>query len=218
MCSKNKITKSKLYSYFWVFFLACIFGSLWEIVLNFIKHGNIVGRSSLIYGQFNIVYGFGALLLIIVLDQIKSKNNFCIFVSGFFVGGAFEYLCSFFQEKVFGTVSWKYGNIPLNLNGRINFIFCIFWGLLSIFWFKFIYKNLIKLLEKIPNKVMVYLTNFLIIFMVFNIAISLIAALRQTERRNGKLPSNKIEVYIDKYYPDDLMDRVYNNAMKIKPK
>ena len=45
-----------------------------------------------------------------------------------FLGGAYEYLCSVFTELVFGKVFWDYSWMPFNLGGRINLLYCFFWG------------------------------------------------------------------------------------------
>ena len=48
------------------------------------------------------------------------------------IGAAFEYFCSLFQEIAFGTVSWEYSDTPLNLGGRTNIQYAVFWGLLGM--------------------------------------------------------------------------------------
>ena len=57
-------------------------------------------------------------------------------------------------------------------------------------------------------------TNLLLIFMVFNISISTIAALRQNERAKNIPPENKVEIFLDNYYSDKYMEEVFANARR----
>lgn len=57
-----------------------------------------------------------------------------------------------FTELVFGTVFWDYSDIPFNLGGRINLLYCFFWGIAAVIWLKILYPRLSALIEKIPGK------------------------------------------------------------------
>ena len=37
---------------------------------------------------------------------------------------------------VFGKVFWDYSDIPFNLGGRINLLYCFFWGIAAVVWLK----------------------------------------------------------------------------------
>ena len=47
--------------------------------------------------------------------------------------------------------------------------------------------------------------------MTFDIAISSMAAVRQEERRKDIPPKNSVDVFLDETYPDERMDKIYNN-------
>ena len=51
-----------LYWVFWLFLIAGVAGDLVEIVFWLVTRGELTSRSSLIYGQFSIVWGAGAVL------------------------------------------------------------------------------------------------------------------------------------------------------------
>ena len=73
-------------------------------------------RQGLIYGPFIQVYGMGALAFYFLVKTEQDPKK--LFFKGMIMGGVLEYLCSFFQEIFFGSVSWDYSNLFLNLNGR----------------------------------------------------------------------------------------------------
>lgn len=95
-----------------------------------------MSRSSVLYGPFSIVWGLGCVLLTALLYKYKDRSDRYIFLAGTVLGGAYEYSCSVFTELVFGTVFWDYSHIPFNLGGRINLLFCFFWGIAAVVWLK----------------------------------------------------------------------------------
>lgn len=221
--SDKLITKEKsfasglnFYKLFWVFFIGCFAGVVVETFWCFITKFKFESRQGLIYGPFNLVYGVGALLITVCLYKIYKKNDRWLFLGGFVIGNIFEYICSLLQEKLFGTISWDYSSTPLAINGRINLVFSGMWGLLSVIWFRWIYPKLEYIIEKIPNKIGKTLTWILLVFMIFNTAISGLAVGRQKQRREGKEATNKIEVFLDEHYNDELLNKVYPNMKIVK--
>ena len=125
-------TRYKLLKLFWIFLLASLIGAVVEIVFVGLSAGEWMSRSSLLYGQFSVVWGLGAVLMTVLLHRLAGKNDRYIFFSGALLGGAYEYLCSWVGEKVFGVIFWDYSHIPFNLNGRVNLLYCLFWGIAAV--------------------------------------------------------------------------------------
>lgn len=191
----------------------CMFGTFWEMFNHFIHHGNFVSRSALIYGPFNPVYGIGALLFLVL---VRVKKTWKIFVYGMLLGGFCEYICSYVQEKVFGTISWNYSNDFLNIDGRTSLFYMVFWGLLALLFTKFIYPKLVKIINSFTFKHSEIITVCVLIFMVFNCFISVCACIRQADRVNGYAAKNGFEIFLDEHYPDERIDRIYNNKVRKK--
>ena len=144
-----------------------------------------------------------------MLFRSTKKHAVWIFLGCSVLGGGFEYLCSWVQETLFGTVSWQYRHLPFNLNGRVSLLFCMFWGALALLWLRWFYPKLSNFIEKIPNKAGIPLTWVLVAFMLFNITVSALAVSRQSQRHNGIAASNAVDEYFDEHYPDDYLKRVY---------
>ena len=109
-----------------------------------------MSRSSVIYGPFSIVWGLGCAFLTLLLYRYRNKSDSTIFLAGTLLGGAYEYICSVFTEMVFGTIFWDYSGFAFNLGGRINLLYCFFWGIAAVVWLKLIYPKLSGCIEKIP--------------------------------------------------------------------
>ncbi|ERK31342.1 putative ABC transporter permease [Clostridium intestinale] len=203
------------YKIFWIFFIGCILGVVIETIWCIITRFRIESRSGLIYGPFNLVYGFGAVIITLSLYWLYNKRDLWVFVGGMLVGGVYEYLCSWVQEKIFGTVSWEYSQMNFNLNGRISLLYCFFWGILALIWVKQIYPVLSNLIEKIPNRIGASLTWALFIFMIFNTGISGLVVERQTERREGIQAVSSLDKYLDKHYSDEVLKKIYPNMIYV---
>ena len=100
-----------LYWVFWLFLIAGVAGDLVEIVFWLVTRGELTSRSSLIYGQFSIVWGAGAVLLTLVFHRMDSRSTPRIFLAGTLLGGVYEYVCSLLQEKLFGACFWDYRHV-----------------------------------------------------------------------------------------------------------
>ena len=204
------------YKLFWVFFIGSFLGVIIEMLYCYIQNGHFESRVGLIWGPFNLVYGFGAVALSFFLYKYRNRSTFYSFGGGFIVGSVIEYLCSFFQELLFGSVSWDYSSMPFNLNGRICLLYSIFWGILGIFWIKEIYPRMAVWILRIPNKIGKVLTIVLLIFMIVNSLASGIVVYRWSKREAGVNASNAVEKLIDEYYPNEKMEEIFPNLTFVK--
>ena len=149
-----------------------------------------------------------------LISKVKDPKE--AFFSGMIMGGILEYICSFFQEILFGTISWDYSNLFLNFNGRTCLLYCFYWGIIAVVYLKIVYPLFEKIEPLIYKKSIRILTVFCMIFMIFDITISCMAANRQKERHNNVPAKNQIDVFLDNKYPDEYLDRVYDNKKEIK--
>lgn len=200
------------YKLFWLFLIGSFLGDLVETVFCRYSLGYWMSRSSVVYGPFSVVWGLGCALLTAFLYKYKDKSDRFIFFYGTVVGGAYEYLCSVGTEILFGASFWDYSKIPFNLGGRINLLYCFFWGFAAVIWLKGVYPFLSGWIEKIPKKTGVVLSWVLIVLMCANMAISAFALVRYTGRQLGQEPKNQLEQMIDERFPDDRMARIYPKA------
>lgn len=201
-----------------LFFLGAFLGDITETIFCFATTGRLMSRSSVVYGPFSIVWGLGCVLLTLILYQYRNRSDSYIFIFGTVVGGAYEYFCSVFTELVFGTVFWDYSHIPFNLGGRINLLYCFFWGIAAVIWLKLLYPFFSSLIEKIPKKLGILATWILIIFMLFNIVLSGLALNRYHVRNSSPSGTqNSLDIFLDEHFPDARMEQIYPNAIQVTP-
>lgn len=217
---KNKGEKkevlNKLVKVFWVFIIGSVIGYVLEMIVGLVQNGHFVSRQGLLIGPFIQVYGLGLVTYYLVISKIKDKNNVKIFILSMILGGVIEYLFSFFQEKLFGTISWDYSNLPFNINGRTSLLHFLYWGTGGVLFVKFILPYIDGLDNLYKYKAYKIITSFLIVFICFDIIISGLAGIRCLERRRNMEAKNDIDVFFDVYYPDSKLKEIYSNAKEVK--
>lgn len=199
-----------------LFIIGSLLGDITETIFCRITAGYWMSRSSLVWGPFSVVWGLAIALVTVLLYRYKDKPASWLFVVGTLLGGAYEYLCSVCTEVVFGAVFWDYSHIPFNLGGRINLLYCFFWGFAAVAWFKLLYPPISNLIERLPRRFGTVLTWLLCLFMVADMAVSALALIRYNTRLEGEPPRNQLEVYLDEHYDDARMQAVYPKAVHIQ--
>ncbi len=202
---------------FWIFMIGCFIGVVLETVLCLVNNHVLQNRSGVIYGPFNPIYGAGAVLMSVLLYPIAQCSNLILFIGSALIGGGFEYLCSYLEETIFGTVSWDYSYMPLNINGRTNVLYMLFWGVLGVIWMKQVYPLLAGLIEKFPRRWGVVLTWVLTIFMLANMLISALAVQRQALRRAGIPAESSFQQFLDYEYPDSRLSEIFPSMQPVQP-
>lgn len=196
----------------WIFFLGAFLGDITETIFCYFTMGKLMSRSSVVYGSFSLVWGIGVAGITMLLYRYRNNEDRYMFLAGTFLGGAYEYICSVFTEICFGTVFWDYSDIPFNLGGRINLLYCFFWGIAALVWMKLFYPFFAKWIERIPMKTGKILSYIIIVFMTVNVIISASALARYSDRNQEKKPQNAIEEWLDSHFNDKRMERIYPNA------
>ncbi|HJB29562.1 MAG TPA: putative ABC transporter permease [Candidatus Blautia faecavium] len=201
------------YKLFWLFFIGSLLGDIVETIFCRITAGVWMSRSSLVWGPFSIVWGLAIVFATVLLYKDREKPDRHLFLVGTFLGGAYEYICSVLSELVFGKVFWDYSKIPFNLDGRINLLYCFFWGIAAVVWIKGLYPKLSGWIEKIPKIWGYILTWILAAFMTVNMLVSGLALIRYDQRAGGPPAASGWEHIIDTHFDDSKMQQIYPNAI-----
>lgn len=195
--------------------LICFVGSFAGVVIELLwcllRHGYLESRSGLVYGPFNLLYGVGAVALTAALYRFRNRGAWLSFLGGMLVGSVVEYVCSWGQETFFGSRSWDYSNMPFNLNGRICLLYSFFWGFLGVLWIKGIYPRMVQCILKIPNRIGKIVTWALLVFFIWDAAVTGVAVLRWSERLHHTAQPGAFWELIDRRFPDERMERVFAN-------
>ena len=210
---KEDTERCTLVHLFWLFLIGALLGDFVETIFCRITVGVWMSRSSLVWGPFSVVWGLAIALVTALLYRDRNKKESRLFLVGTFLGGAYEYTCSVFTEIVFGKVFWDYSGIPFNLGGRINLLYCFFWGIAAVVWFRLLYPHIAKLIALILRKTGRILTTGLVLFIIADIFVSVLALVRYDSRANGFEAEHHWEQIMDSHFDDARMERIYPNAI-----
>ncbi len=196
--------------YFWTFVLGSLLGVIIETIWCLIKYRKFESRKGVIFGPFNPLYGVAAVALSFSINASSNKSLGYIFITGVVIASFIEYVCSYCQEKFTGTVSWNYKDFKWNLNGRINFVYSIIWGFLTLFWAKTFMPMINDAMPFFYDREFLTIVSF--ILMALDCIISLAACIRRKQRREKVYAHTKFEKHLDYFYNDEVMDKVYANS------
>ena len=200
----------------WLFVVGAFLGDVVETIFCRITAGVWMSRSSLVWGPFSVVWGLALVLAAVLLRGSERKSESRIFWFGVILGGAYEYVCSAVTELLFGTVFWDYSGFKFNLGGRINLLYCFFWGIAAVAWIRYGYPLVAKGMNKLKTHIRPWMTAALAVFMTVNMGVSALAMARYDARTSGVEAATPLAVFLDAHFDNARMERIYPNAKKVE--
>lgn len=167
--------------YFLLLIIYSFLGWVYESTLCSITAHKLINRGFL-NGPICPVYGFGSLIVLLLLDGMTDTIAILYFTSALLTCTV-EYIASYILEKLFATKWWDYSTYRFNINGRVCLLGAIVFGLLSVLLIEYIHPVVEELLDGLSNKTLIYST--LILFIV--IMIDLFITVRHILDLNGRL-------------------------------
>ena len=210
------------------FIIYSIVGYLIETAFGLVKYGTLESRQSFLYGPFCVIYGIGAVVIILSLQYFKKNFN-TLFLGGCLVGSILEYVISWIGEAILNVKWWDYSNMPFNINGRICLSYAVFWGILSLYLMISLNPKIDRLIDwmkkKINIKVLKGTVITLIIVMVIDCIITGYAVLcfmvRMIKINDIKVDNtDKINIAYSTLYNNEsinkIIHRFFNDEKMIK--
>lgn len=195
------ITYSKL---FWLFLLGSVAGVIIEGVFCLIKKGHWESHVVSVFGAFNILYGFGAVIYYVGAVKLREKYILVRVLSMTIMATIMELSGGLLLRYGLGMRAWNYDHNFLNYKGIICLSFSMAWGIVAYLMCK-VYPYINRLLDIFQGKYWKRASIVLSMIMVVDILFTCIFIVRWSERHYG-IPSNSnfIKV-IDIEAPDDWM-------------
>lgn len=113
-------------SYVLLFFTFSFIGWSWEVVIHLIRDGMFVNRGTM-YGPWLSIYGWGGLVILILLKRYRSKP-WKLFVMSVVTCGLIEYFTALYLEVFLHLRYMNYNGYFLNIKGRVCLEGLIFFG------------------------------------------------------------------------------------------
>lgn len=180
--------------YFLLFMIYAILGWIMEVTCKLVQYKRFINRGFLI-GPYCPIYGYGALLITILLKRYTS-DPIVLFVMAIVVCGTLEYLTSYFMEKIYKARWWDYSTKKFNINGRVCLETVIPFGILGLLIMYILNPFFIGKIEAIPQIILNVLSVILLIIYICDNIISgiVIRYVKKTEKDLGKELDNTEEI------------------------
>ena len=206
------------FNLFWIFTVCCVLGLIIETVYHFVMvdPGHYQDRAGLLFGPFSPIYGFGAVLMTVALNRFHDKNVVLIFLVSAVIGGAFEYLTSWFMQFAFGIVAWDYSGTFLSIDGRTNGMFMAMWGVLGVVWIKLCLPWMLTLVNLIPWNWRYAVTTVCAALMIVDGAMTLLSLDCWYQRMAGKPAETAMAQFFDRNFDNEYMQERFQ-SMSIDP-
>ncbi|WP_125982140.1 putative ABC transporter permease [Bifidobacterium goeldii] len=204
------------FNLFWLFVVGCVFGLTIESIYHVVLFHEWQDRAGLLWGPFSPIYGFGAVLLTVLLNRLWRSNWLLIFCASAVIGGTFEYLTSWVMEVAFGITAWDYTGQWLSIDGRTSGKYMFFWGLLGLAWIKLILPHLLAMIQRIPWKWRYSLTLVFLVFMLVDATMTVMAIDAWYSRLAGIADDSPIANFFAAHFDNDFMANRFQ-TMSIDP-
>ena len=154
-----------------MFFIMCLIGWTWEVILNIITSGEFVNKGML-HGPWLPIYGSGGILILTFLYRFRKnpKNEFLITI---LLCGTVEYFTGFVIELINnGKRWWDYTGYFLNLQGRICAEGLLAFGIGGIIIVYFAAPLIDNLIRKINPKILFGILSILLTIFILDLIYS----------------------------------------------
>jgi uncharacterized membrane protein len=153
------------------FFAYSIIGYILEVLYCSIPAQRLVNRGFL-HGPYLPVYGFGALLVVIVLSPF-THLPWLVFPLGVVMTSGLEYTTGFVLERVFHVRLWDYSSYRFNLRGRVCLLNSSLFGLLSLLVVYGIHPFLGKIIDDMPRQLHYPLSLGILLVLMIDASVSI---------------------------------------------
>ncbi len=164
------INLTTIYQLIFFFIVYSIAGWILESIYKSILEKKPI-NSGFMFGPYCPIYGFGAIIMIALLQNIKSDITL-LFIVSFVVLTLWEYAVGVILEKVYHTKYWDYSNNRININGRVCLLNSVYWGILGVIFTRVIHPQVAKLTLLIPSNTLFYIDLIIGLIMIVDATIS----------------------------------------------
>ncbi len=167
-----------LEKYFFWLVIYSVIGWVYESALESFRQKKLVNRGFL-NGPYCPIYGFGSLLDVIILGNLKY-NPVLLFVASAVLTCILEYITSVVMEKIFNVRWWDYNDFKFtifgkeifvgkfNINGRICLVGALAFGTLSILLVYFIHPFIVSVTDRFSYPLFHYICVGLLILILID--------------------------------------------------
>lgn len=196
-----------------VFLIGCMGGLLVEEIWMLLTAGLTENRVGLVWGPFSPLYGCGCVLLTVLSFQLRRHHAraWQVFLVSAVVGGLLEQVTGWGMEVLFDAESWTYAYLPDHITQWVAWRFLFFWGVLGLVWCRLVMPRLLYQIGMPTSRRQALFVTLVTVYLVADIAMTLVCFDRKTARDEGVPPANAFEEWVDETYSDEFISQRFQN-------
>lgn len=169
-----------LYDMGWILAIYSFLGWCSEVAYAAMRRGIFVNRGFL-NGPVCPIYGFGVLIVVLLLEPFK-ENLLLLYFGSMLLTTLLEFFTGFVLEKFFHDKWWDYSNTPFNIKGYVCLEASIMWGAACTLIVDVVHPLIMKLIHLIPFAVGKWILPVLLIIFVVDGGLTLMEVLKMPKR------------------------------------
>lgn len=196
-----------------IFFLGSMAGLLIEEVWMLASAGLAENRVGLVWGPFSPLYGLCAVVLTLLSFGLRRRGakSWQVFLVSAVVGGVLEQFAGWSMSTLFDAESWTYLHLPDHITQWVAWRFLVVWGLLGLAWCKLVMPRLLYQIGMPTARRQVIFVALVAVYLVADIAMTLVCFDRKVARDAGVPPANAFEQWVDTNYSDEFIAGRFEN-------
>lgn len=176
---------TKLFEILTYFIIYSFLGWVMESTVRTIAEKKII-NTGFLKGPFCPIYGIGAIIIFLFLDQFESKPILLFFIA-IIVLTIWEYIVGVLLEKIFHTKYWDYTDQKFNFQGRVCLVNSICWGVLGVVFVKYIHPFIQNIISVVDIKLLHYVISIITVVLIIDFITTIIKV------KNIKMTLEKVE-------------------------
>ena len=177
----REVRANRMVRQFYLFFVGCVVGWTYEVILGFLYGHGFVNRGFL-FGPYLPIYGFGLVLLNLLLHQMILRpirvggvkvNVVLVFFGIILITTVLEFFTGYLLLEKFGLRLWDYRNYWMNYLGLISFKTSLRFGIGGIF----LLYGLVPLTDKLLEQVNINVQKTVMVIILAVMSVDLIITL-----------------------------------------
>lgn len=157
--------------WFLIFFIYSVIGFIVEVTSCIIVTKKFTVSRGYLLGPYIPVFGFGALMMVTLLDKYR-EDIVVLFILSSFLCSVVEYFTSLLMEKIFKLRWWDYSHNKLNINGRICLRNGFLFGLGGVLIIRYFHPILSNFLLSLSNNTIIIVGSIFASIMIIDTIIS----------------------------------------------
>ena len=210
---EGQFIRLNFYNLFWIFIIVSIFGLVAETIVSYFMDGFLKDRAGLVWGPFSPIYGAGAVLLTLLLNNFKTRPATMIFVISGLIGAGFELFAGWLMEYLYGMVAWDYSDQPFNIAGHTCLGIAMVWGLAGFCWMRLFLAPVVNLANMVPEgSIRKVLTVCMAVYIGVDIVMTFASCTAWFDRMAGLPVTTELQVFFNTYFPDSFMENKFQTV------